>query len=263
MTYTDAPLRSVVYGAVLLLVLDRPERANILSAEMIEALATRIGELRHTPDVRALVLTGSGNKVFCAGADVSELAGLGEVAAQAKMRHGQAAFRELELLPIPVIAAVNGFALGGGLELAMACDLRIAAASAQFGQPEIMLGNVPGWGGTHRLPRLVGPGKAAALIFGGERVDAAEALRIGLINQVVPDDQVITAALELAEKFAARSPVALAGAKRAIRAGLEQGPEAAETAEAAAVAACCQTPAQQDAVAAFLATRRRNGRAGS
>jgi enoyl-CoA hydratase len=171
------------------------------------------------------------------------------------MLHGQQVFRRFELLPLPVIAAVNGHALGGGLELAMACDLRIAARSARFGQPEILLGNVPGWGGTQRLPRLVGVGRATELIFTGDQLSAEEAYRIGLVQRVVADDQVVSEALALAKRLAAHNVVALAGAKHAIHVGLDQGATAGEQAEANAVAACCQTAAQRTAVTDFLNRR--------
>ena len=167
-----------------------------------------------------------------------------------QMRRGQAVFGALEALPIAVIAAINGFALGGGLELAMAADLRIASPDARFGQPEINLGNIPGWGGTQRLPRLVGQGRATELILTGELVSAQRALEIGLVNQVA--DEPLKVALGIAEHAAQRNPVAVRAAKQAIQVGLDAGMAAGLVVEADGVAACCETTAQRAAVRAFL-----------
>ncbi|WP_173035010.1 enoyl-CoA hydratase/isomerase family protein [Phytohabitans flavus] len=249
------PISTTRLGSILLVTLQRPERANALSDELIGAIGDQIDEIERDTETRAVVVTGAGTTAFCAGADVRELVDLDEAAARAKMLHGQRVFRRLELLPLPVIAAVNGHALGGGLELAMACDLRIAARSARFGQPEIRLANVPGWGGTQRLPRLVGLGRATEMIFTGDLLSAEEACRIGLVNRVVADEQVTSEALALAERLAAYSTVALAGAKHAIHVGLDEGMTAGELAEAHAVATCCQTAAQRKAVTDFLNRR--------
>jgi enoyl-CoA hydratase len=196
------------------------------------------------------VVTGRGAKAFCAGADVTELDGIDAETAFEQMRRGQSALDRIERLPIPVIAAVNGFALGGGLELAMAADLRIAANGSKLGQPEISLGNLPGWGGTQRLPRLVGRARATELILTGELVPAQKALEWGLVNSVA--DDALAAATELAERLAERNPVAVRGAKRAIRVGLEEGMPEGLVVEAEAVAACCETEHQRRAVREFL-----------
>jgi len=241
-------------GPVILATLNRPEKGNALNAALIDALdalaaGTAVGSAQ--PDgPRALVLTGAGEKAFSAGADVSELDGIDAATARFQMRRGQDVFGRLEELPIVVIAAVNGFALGGGLELAMTADVRIASPNAKLGQPEINLGNLPGWGGTQRLPRLVGQGRATEMILTGDLVTAQRALEIGLVNRVA--DEPVKAALEFAEQVAGRNPVAVRGAKRAIRVGLEAGMATGLLVEADAVAECCETEAQRAAVREFL-----------
>lgn len=241
-------------GPLLLATLNRPTKGNALNRPILRELDRVITDIElgfgTASAPRVLVITGSGAKAFCAGADVTELDGIGEHRAREQMRYGQLLFDRLEALPIPVIAAVNGFALGGGLELAMACDIRVAAAGARLGQAEINLANLPGWGGTQRLPRLVGRGIANEMIFGGETIAAQRAYEIGLVNRVA-DDAVATA-LELATGYAEKDPIALRGAKRAIAIGLQPGLTEGLMAEADAVAACCATEAQQAAVAGFL-----------
>lgn len=242
-------------GAVLLLTLNRPERLNVLNRAMLAALDEWFRQAADDSDVRVVVLTGAGDRAFCAGADVTELRDLSEDAAYAFMRHGQDVFGRIERLPKPVLAAINGYALGGGCELAMACDLRYAATTAQLGQPEIRLGNLPGWGGTQRLPRLVGPARAKELIFTGTPIDASAASAIGLVNQVLPGSKLLGTVLELASHLAERAPLPLSLAKQTIALGLRDGLAAGLEAEARAVARCCTTPEQRAAVAAFLARR--------
>lgn len=245
-------------GTVMIAFLNRPSKGNALNRPLIEALDALAGELETegngTGGIRVLVVTGRGAKAFCAGADVSELDGIDHDAAYAQMRRGQLALDRLERLPIPVIAAVNGFALGGGLELAMAADLRVAGPGSALGQPEITLGNLPGWGGTQRLPRLVGVARATEMILTGELLSAAKALEWGLVNTVAEDP--LTAATQLAERIAERNPVAVRGAKRAIRVGLEEGTARGLVSEAEAVALCCQTDYQRRAVHDFLHRKR-------
>lgn len=244
-------------GAVLIATLNRPAKSNALDRQLIAALDELVTSLEAPPAAgqppRALVITGAGDRAFSAGADVADLVDLTADRARDQMRRGQDVFGRLELLPIPVIAAINGVALGGGLELAMAADLRIAAPTARLGQPEIRLENVPGWGGTQRLPRLVGRGRALELILTGDMIDAARAYDIGLINRVAPD--CLTAAVQLAEQLTERSPVAVAGAKRAVHAGLRDGMAAGLIVEADAVAECCRTEAQHRAVTEFVNRR--------
>ncbi|MBX6357250.1 MAG: enoyl-CoA hydratase/isomerase family protein [Micromonosporaceae bacterium] len=238
-------------GPVLIAILNRPDKGNSLNSALIDALDRLV---RDVGDARALVITGAGGKAFSGGADITELDGLDNRAAFAMMRRGQAVFDRIEQLPIAVIAAVNGYALGGGLELAMAADIRVAAPTARFGQPEITLGNIPGWGGTQRLPRLVGPGIATEMILTGEVVDARRAHALGLVNHVAED--CLDTAVALAERIAGRSRTAVAGAKHAIRVGRDQGLPAGLMAEAKAVATCCGTPEQVAAVRAFRDRKR-------
>lgn len=245
-------------GAVLVATLNRPHKGNSLSHTVIEALDALLLHLEDaTADSdrpRALVLTGAGHKAFSAGADVRDLDGLTGAQARDQMRRGQRVFDRLEQLPMVVIAAVNGYALGGGLELAMAADLRIADPAAQFGQPEITLANLPGWGGTQRLPRLVGLSRAKELILTGEIIDARRALEIGLVDRLAAEP--LSAAIDLATTIAGRSTTAVSGAKRAIHTGLDDGFQAGLIAEADAVATCCETPEQREAVHAFLNRKR-------
>jgi enoyl-CoA hydratase len=242
------------YGAVLIATLNRPDKGNALNQPLIEALSELAADVEAQtglPDgTRALVLTGAGAKAFSAGADITELDGIDSAAARAQMRRGQDVFDRLEHLPVIVIAAVNGFALGGGLELAMAADIRIAARTARMGQPEITLANVPGWGGTQRLPRLIGRARATELILTGEVLSAERAYEFGFVTHLA--DEALDAGIQLAAKIAAQSPTAVRGAKHAIRVGLEQGVTAGLEAEADAVADCCDTDEQRTAVQTFL-----------
>ena len=240
-------------GPVLIATLNRPTKSNALNQALIDSLDELAAEIEAESErgqVKALVITGAGERAFSAGADITELADLDAPRARAQMLRGQQVFARLEELRIVVVAAINGVALGGGLELAMAADLRIATPTARLGQPEITLGNVPGWGGTQRLPELIGRGRATQLILTGELIAASFAYQIGLVNQVA--DDCLTAALEVAARVADANPVAVAGAKKAIRVGLRESMADGMTAEADAVAACCETPEQQAAVRAFL-----------
>lgn len=240
-------------GQVVVATLNRPTKGNSLNQPLIDALdalCDRVEKLHADGDVRSVVLTGAGDRAFSAGADVNELDGITREAAHAQMRRGQQVFDRLERLPVVVIAAVNGFALGGGLELAMATDIRVAAPAARLGQPEITLGNLPGWGGTQRLPQLVGRGRATEMILTGDLVSAERAFQIGLVNAVVDDPRAY--ARRLAARIATSNPVAVEAAKRSIRTGLEQGATQGLLVEADGVADCCATDFQRDAVRAFL-----------
>jgi enoyl-CoA hydratase len=206
-------------GAVATVRLNRPAVLNALNLQMLDELSGAFAELDADEDVRVVILTGTGPKAFAAGADISELNALPNArAAEAQARKGQALTRALERMHVPVIAAVNGFALGGGCELAMACDIRIAGENARFGQPEVNLGILPGYGGTQRTARLVGEGMAMYLCLTGELIDAAEALRIGLVQRVVPFDELQAEAQRIAGLIASKAPLAVGAAKRAVAA---------------------------------------------
>jgi enoyl-CoA hydratase len=252
----SAGLRAeTVDSGLLLLTIDRPARGNALSLDLLAALEQVMVHADGEPDVRVVVITGSGDRIFSAGADIEDLDGLDHAAGRALAERGQRAFRSIEWCAKPVIAALNGTALGGGLELALACDFRIAAAHVLLGQPEITLANIPGWGATHRLPEQVGRGRATALILTGNTIDADHAERIGLVNTVVPGDALRPTTLELAGRLRELDPLALQMAKAALATGRQDGPGAGALAEAAGVAACSGRPAQRAAIQAFRARR--------
>ncbi|MFQ5655837.1 MAG: enoyl-CoA hydratase/isomerase family protein [Planctomycetota bacterium] len=237
-------------AAVALLVLNRPEARNALDLAMVEALARALEELSVDSELAALVLTGAGDEAFAAGADIAELRDRGS--SEAFRRINQGLFRRVEEFPAPTIAAVRGWALGGGLELALACDLRVAGESASLGQPEVGLGIIPGAGATHRLPALVGLGKARELIFTGQIIDAAEAHRIGLVNEIVPDDQVLPAATDLAQRIARNSPPAVRLAKLALNSAQETGGRGRDLIEVLAQALCFDSDDKLARMTAFL-----------
>jgi enoyl-CoA hydratase len=199
-------------GAVAVVTIDRPDALNALDVATLTELRDRLHTLAADSDVRAVVLTGAGDRAFVAGADIKYMSGLDAEQAKAWGALGHDAGRLLETMPKPTIAAINGFALGGGCELALACDIRYASSSAKLGQPEINLGIVPGWGGTQRLARICGVGVAKELIYTGRTIGAEDALRVGLVSELA--DPVLVRALEAAHELAAKSPVALALAKR-------------------------------------------------
>jgi enoyl-CoA hydratase len=203
-------------GAVATITINRPEALNAFNSAQLEALLARMGEVSGDADIRAIIITGAGERAFIAGADIKEMQGKTALEAKAFAEMGQAVCAAIEHAPQPTIAAINGFALGGGCEIALACDIRLASAGAALGQPEVRLGILPGWGGTQRLPRLVGAGIARELIFTGRRVGAEEALRIGLVNAVYPAEELLPKARELAEGIAAQGPLAVRHAKAAI-----------------------------------------------
>ena len=206
-------------GRVAILTINRPDKRNALNGPTRLALIAALDEIRANDGIRVVVITGAGDKAFIAGADIGEFEGRTPVD-QFRVMKGPSVFDAVEAFPKPVIAMINGFALGGGCELAMACDIRIAADSAKLGQPEVNLGIIPGGGGTQRLPRLVGSGTAYKLLFTGELIDAAEALRIGLVDEVVPAAELRTRVLALGTMIAEKSPVALQLIKEAVRASL-------------------------------------------
>jgi enoyl-CoA hydratase len=238
-------------GTVEVLTLDRPHRLNAIDQQTLAELERHVGALATDAEVRAVVLTGAGDRAFCAGADVREFGGIEPIDAEAIMARGQEILGAMERLPQPVIAAINGYALGGGLEVALACDFRIAATSARLGQPEISLGHIPGWGATQRLARIVGEGNARNLILRGHLIEAAEALRIGLLHDTCEPGELLDRALALCDELAAHPPTALALAKRAILAS-RAGDASGYVLERQAVALCFSTPVQQAAIERFI-----------
>jgi enoyl-CoA hydratase len=235
---------------------NRPKVLNALSHDTMVELSAAIDELGSDPKVRCIILTGAGEKAFVAGADVNELRAIPSAAHGAEFAAwGQAILFKMENLSKPVIAAINGYALGGGCELAMACDIRIAADTARLGQPEINLGIIPGYGGTLRLPRLVGKGRAKWLIFSGDMISAQEALRIGLVDMIVPAAELMDKARELARKIASKGPLAVAYAKSCINVGAEVDLVTACAYEASQFGLACGTEDRAEGTAAFLEKR--------
>jgi enoyl-CoA hydratase len=245
---------SEVGERIATITLNRPDKLNALNRITITELGEAVAEARADPTVGGIILTGAG-RAFAAGADISEIRGLGAIEAQAMSERGQLVFRSIETSPKPVIAAVNGFALGGGCELAMACHIRIAAEAAKFAQPEVKLGLAPGYGGTQRLPRLVGVGRAMHLLLTGETIDAAEALRIGLVTRVVPTNEVVSAARAVMTQILANGPLAIALSIDAVTRGFGMGIDAALTLESAYFGVLAATADAAEGTGAFLEKR--------
>jgi enoyl-CoA hydratase len=210
-----------VADEIAVVTINRPKSLNALNSETLAELDKCFGEIEKRKDVKVLIVTGAGEKAFVAGADISEMVNAPPAEGKAMSMLACGAFEKLENMPQVTIAAVNGFALGGGCELSMACDIRIASENAKFGQPEVNLGILPGFGGTQRLPRLVGKGRAKELIFTGDMIDALEAYRIGLVNKVVPQTELFDCCRKLAEKIISKGSYAVALAKSVINAGLD------------------------------------------
>ncbi len=242
-------------GAVDTLTVNRPEALNALNSQVLDELSRALDEL-DLSTVRCLIVRGAGDKAFVAGADIAQMKDLSRAEGEAFGRLGNDVMRKLETLPIPTIAAVGGYALGGGCELAMACDFRICSDTAVFGQPETGLGITPGFGGTQRLARLIGPGMAKQLIYTARNIKADEALRIGLVNAVHPLGELYAAAEKLAGQIAANAPIAVRAAKRAIDEGLELPMDRAIAVEAAAFGSCFDTADQREGMGAFLEKRK-------
>ena len=243
-------------GAVLVITVNRPKVLNALNAGTIEELGAAFADAAARDDVRVVVLTGAGEKSFVAGADINELSVQTPVGGREHARKGQALFDRIETLGKPVIAAVNGFALGGGCELAMACTIRLAADNAKFGQPEINLGLIPGYAGSQRLPRLVGRGRALELLLTGQQISADEAHRIGLVNRVVPAASLATEARTLAHTLAAKAPVAVRYILEAVSGGLEMSLADAQDYEATLFGLVSSTEDMREGTKAFLEKRK-------
>lgn len=252
-------LTNVLYErkeAHALITVNRPDKLNALNRLTLEELKAAFSEAAHDPAVRAVVLTGAGDKAFVAGADISEIASLDAQTGREFALFGQELFRTIETLAKPVIAAVNGFALGGGCELAMACHVRLASENAQFGQPEVSLGVIPGYGGTQRLARLVGRGRALELVLTGDRIDARRAFEMGLVNGVVPQGGLLAKASDMAETMASKAPAAIAHCLSAVSAGLDMPLEEGCYLEATLFGLCCATHDMKEGTQAFLQKRK-------
>ena len=252
----SAILFQVEESGIALITVNRPEKLNALSSVVIGELGEAFARVASDPAIRAAIVTGAGEKAFVAGADIRELAELSAYEARVSMLRGQAVLRQLETCGKPSVAAVNGFALGGGLELAMACTVRFASENAKLGQPEVKLGIIPGYGGTQRLPRLVGRGRALELLLAGDPIPAAEAYRIGLVNAVVPQAELLEHCRTWMVKVLANGPLALALVLDAVDTGLACGLEEGLRHEAAAFAVATATEDRREGMRAFLEKRR-------
>ena len=243
-------------GNIAVATINRPQALNALNSDVLTDLDELVNVVSADSDIRALVITGSGAKAFVAGADIGEMSTLTPEEGEAFGKHGNDVFRRIETLPIPTIAAVNGFALGGGCELSMACDIRICADTAVFGQPEVGLGITPGFGGTQRLARLVSPGMAKQLIYTARNIKADEAYRIGLVNAVYPAEELLPQAEKLANTIAANAPIAVRACKKAINEGLQVDMDAAVVIEEKLFGSCFKTADQIEGMGAFLEKRK-------
>ena len=242
-------------GAIAFVTLNRPRVLNALNRQTWKELRTVFEDARDDPEIRGVILTGAGDKAFIAGADIGELAHVTAVEAEQSSSYGQAVLDLIENLGKPVIAAVNGYALGGGCETAMACTIRVAAEHAKFGQPEVTLGLIPGGGGTQRLPRLVGKGRALQLILSGGMIDAGEAHRIGLVNEVVPAGDLLIRAEAILKQIFANAPIAVKFSLEAVNRGLETNLAEGLSLEASLFGLCAGTGDKAEGTSAFLAKR--------
>jgi len=243
---------------VLVLTIDRPKVLNALNAQTMEEIDSVFRAARKDDSVKAVIVTGGGEKAFVAGADITELAQKTPITGKETSERGQAILSFIERFPKPVIAAINGFALGGGCELALACHIRIASETAQIGLPEVTLGVIPGYGGTQRMVRLLGKGKALELICTGDRVRAEEAERIGLVNKVVPPDQLMAEAEKMARKIMSRGPLAVRAAIEAVMSGSEMPFEEGQFLEATLFGLLCASEDTKEGMAAFIEKRKAN-----
>src|SRR5688500_2340349 len=255
MTQTYETLLLEKRDRVAIITINRPEKRNALNIKTREEGAAILDQLRNDASVGVVVFTGAGDKAFIAGANISEFAGRTSIT-QRDVMMSRSLFTAIDIFPKPVIAMVNGYCLGGGCELALACDLRIASQSASFGQPEINLGIIPGGGGTQRLTRLIGEGKAMELILTGEIIDAQTALELGLVNHVVPADQLETKTMEIANRMAEKSPVALRLAKEAVKLASRSNLDEGLRREVDLFAMCFSSEDKDEGVNAFLEKRK-------
>ncbi|MCF6361012.1 MAG: enoyl-CoA hydratase-related protein [Cyclobacteriaceae bacterium] len=243
-----------INGKIMTITINRPSNLNALNGQTIAELGTALEQAKNNNEIAGIIITGAGEKAFVAGADISEIANLNEVNGRSFAESGQKVFEDIQNCEKPVIAAVNGFALGGGCELAMACHIRIAVSSAKFGQPEVSLGLIPGYGGTQRLTSLVGRGKALELMMTGDLINAEEAYRIGLVNHVVSDKEELNTKVEsMMNKIIAKAPLAVGLVISCVNAA--QGAENGYQIEANGFAHCCQTNDKKEGTSSFLEKR--------
>ena len=247
-----------IENKILTITINRPDKLNALNHDTLKELKSHVVDAQDNADVAVIIITGSGDKAFVAGADISELATTNAVTGMHFAKFGQSVMNAIEDSRKPVIAAVNGFALGGGCELAMACHLRVASDNAKFGQPEIKLGVIPGFGGSQRLTRLVGRGKSMEMNLLGDMIDANEAVRIGLANQVVPQDSLTETVQGMAAKLAASAPIALSMVIDTVNRGFEFALADALDYEIKAFGVCCATEDKNEGTSAFLEKRAAN-----
>lgn len=244
-----------VEGQIGIITINRPKALNALNSAVLDELDKTLDAVDQEA-IRCLILTGAGEKSFVAGADIGEMSTLTKAESEAFGKKGNDVFRKLETFPIPVIAAVNGFALGGGCEISMSCDIRICSENAVFGQPEVGLGITPGFGGTQRLARIVGTGKAKEMIYGARNIKAEEAYRIGLVNNVYPAEELMPAAKKLASTIARNAPIAVRNCKRAINEGIQVDMDQAIVIEEKLFGSCFETCDQKEGMNAFLEKRK-------
>jgi enoyl-CoA hydratase len=242
-------------GFIKIITIDRPDALNALNTDVLTELEKALDDI-NADETRCVVITGSGEKAFVAGADLGTLIKKKREEAKAWSAYGQSVFRKVETLPVPVIAAVNGFALGGGAELALACDIRLAANNAVFALPESGLAIVPGFGGTQRLPRIIGVAKAKELLFTGNNVKADEALQIGLVSAVYAKEALMDEAMKIAEKIASKGPIAIRLIKKAVNEGIQTDIDTGTALEAEYSSLCFETQDQKNAMTAFFEKRK-------
>lgn len=242
-------------GMIGIITISRENALNALNSQVLDEIEKTFDSV-DINNIRCLILTGSGDKSFVAGADISQMSTASKAEGEIFGKKGNDIFRKIETFPIPVIAAINGFALGGGCEIAMSCDIRICSDNAVFGQPEVGLGITPGFGGTQRLPRIVGVGMAKQMIYAGKNIKADEALRIGLVNAVYTQSELMSAAEKLANSIASAAPIAVRNSKKAINDGLQVDMDKAIAIEEKLFADCFETADQREGMAAFLEKRK-------
>ncbi|MBF8223965.1 enoyl-CoA hydratase-related protein [Halomonas sp. 328] len=245
-------------AGIVTLTINRPQALNALNSAVLSELDRLLDELQAREDLRAVLITGAGEKAFVAGADIAEMRAKTPEQARRFARQALATFKRLEALPVPTVALVNGFCLGGGCELALACDWAVASDNAIFGQPEVLLGVIPGFGGTQRLPRRVGPAMALDLCTTGRKIDAAEALRIGLVNRVMAQSELPAYVAELTQQLGGNGPASVRAAKQAIHDGMDQDLESALALETSLFALCFAGDEQREGMSAFVEKRKPN-----